>query len=77
MEMGKMEHVFIVQHMHDFDDGTEEVKFIGVYRSRDNAEEAVSRLSILPGFKNAKDGFSIDKYELDKDHWIEGYVTQG
>lgn len=70
-----MEYIFIVQHVHDFEDGTEDVKLIGVYRSRENAEKAIVRLSYQPGFRDTKDGFSIDKYELDKDQWVEGYVT--
>ncbi|MCP4118749.1 MAG: hypothetical protein GY737_25815 [Desulfobacteraceae bacterium] len=70
-----MECLFIVQHAHKFDDGTEDVKLIGVYRSRENAEKAISRLSNQPGFRDAQDGFFIDKYELDKDQWTEGYVT--
>jgi hypothetical protein len=71
-----MEYLFVVQHVHEFDDGTEDAKFIGIYGSREKAEKAVMRLSNQPGFRDAKDGFCIDKYELDKDHWADGYVTK-
>ena len=72
-----MTSVFVVQHVHEADDGTEDVKFIGVYSSRETATAAVSRLARQPGFADAADGFSIDELRLDQDHWVEGYVTVG
>jgi hypothetical protein len=70
-----MASVFVLQHVHSREDGDEDVKFIGVYSSRDNAMAAMTRLSRLPGFVNAADGFSIDEYHVDQDHWVEGYVA--
>ena len=72
-----MTSVFVVQHVHEADDGTEDVKFIGVYSSRAAASAAVDRLSRRPGFADAVDGFHIDEHRLDQDHWVEGYVTVG
>ncbi len=66
---------FLVHHSHSFDDGTEDVKPIGVYSTRVAAQSAVQRVSVLKGFANNSDGFSIDEYEIDRDHWTEGYVT--
>lgn len=70
-----MASVFVLQHVHVLDDGNEDVKFIGVYSSRETAEGAVARLSRLPGFSDAPDGFHVDEYRVDQDHWVEGYVT--
>jgi len=67
--------VFVVQHLHVQDDGEEDVKFIGVYSSRETAQAAVERLKLKPGFCDAPDGFSIDPYTLDDDNWTSGYVT--
>lgn len=67
--------VYIVQHVHEFEDSHEDYKFIGVYSTRQKAEEAVSRLRTKDGFRNIPEGFEIDEYELDEDHWTEGYVT--
>jgi hypothetical protein len=67
--------VFVLQHVHVFDDDTEDVKFIGVYSSRESAQAAIVRLSNASGFSEAKTGFHIDEYQLDQDHWVEGYVT--
>jgi hypothetical protein len=67
--------LFVVQHLHVLDGGEENVKFIGVYSTRDAAQAAVDRLALKPGFRETPDGFSIDPYTLDEDNWTEGYVT--
>jgi hypothetical protein len=81
-----MKSVFVVQHLHLLPDGEENVCFIGVYRSLDAAKSAAQRLGTLPGFcmhpqvidprqTDEEQGFYIDEYELDKDHWTEGFKT--
>lgn len=69
-----MTSVYVVQHTHAREGGDEDVKFIGVYSSRDKADEAVARLSRQPGFSDTPDGFSVDEYRLDQDQWAEGFV---
>ena len=70
-----MKYVYVVQHLHSFPDGTEDVKFIGVYSSELEAKNAVNRLRLVSGFSSHPEGFSVDRYEIDKDHWVEGFVT--
>ena len=70
-----MTRVYVLQHVHSADDGEEEVKFIGVYSSRESAEAAIIRLGKAPGFSEAPGGFHIDEYQIDKDQWVEGYST--
>jgi hypothetical protein len=70
-----MTSVFVLQHVHSREDRVEDVKFIGVYSSRDKAQAAVARLGRLPGFADAPDGFHIDEYRVDQDHWAQGYVV--
>ena len=65
--------VYVLQHVHSRGNGAEDVKFIGVYSSRENALSAIAKLSQTPGFSDAPNGFHIDEYQLDKDHWVEGY----
>jgi len=67
--------VFVVQHVHEFDDGTEDVKLIGVYSTEERANAAVGRLKDQPGFRDAPKGFSVDRYPMDKDHWLGGFET--
>ena len=70
-----MTKVYVLQHVHSLDDGAEDVKFIGVYSSRENAQAAIVRLGQAPGFSEAPAGFHIDEYQVDKDQWVEGYST--
>lgn len=70
-----MNSVFVLHHLHSDDEYGDDAKFIGVYRSRANAEAAIARLSVQPGFRDHCHGFTIDEYELDKDHWCEGFVS--
>ena len=58
--------VHVLQHVHSLEDGAEDVKFIGVYSSRDNAQRAITRLSQSPGFFESPDGFCIDEYQMDR-----------
>lgn len=53
---------------------TGKVKVIGIYSSRALAEEAEGRSRELPGFVDEPDGFTIEQYEVDRDHWPRGFV---
>jgi hypothetical protein len=65
-----MDRVFLLWHEHDDD-----AKLIGVYSSEENATAARGRASDKAGFIETPEGFTIDRYELDVDHWTEGYVA--
>ena len=69
-----MTHVYVVQHLREDPDGYDDVKFIGVYSTLQKAEEAVMRHKLLPGFIETPQGFCVEQYEVDKDHWTEGFV---
>lgn len=69
------EDVFILQHVYQVGN-TEEVKFIGVYSSLDEAKNAISRLKNKPGFKDYPDScFVVDRHTINKDSWEEGFTT--
>lgn len=53
---------------------TGKVKLIGIYSSKVLAEAAETRARLLPGFAEEPDGFTIEPYEIDKDHWPRGFV---
>lgn len=48
-------------------------KILGVYSTRERAEDRVGRARLLPGFRDEPDCFLVDGYELDTDEWSEGY----
>jgi hypothetical protein len=68
-------HIFILWHVHELPD-EEDIKLIGVYSTRELAEQAQQRALTQPGFCDAPEGFCIDCYQVNKDHWTEGYITQ-
>ena len=51
------------------------MKLIGVYGSQEKAQEAVDRLRLVEGFRDHPNGFSIDRYIVDQDHWAAGFAT--
>jgi hypothetical protein len=70
-----MTDVFVLQHVHEFEDGRESMQFVGVYSTATLATEAIERLSLQSGFRETPGGFHIDTYRLDEDNWTEGYKT--
>jgi hypothetical protein len=48
---------------------------IGVYRTEADAKAAIERLRHKPGFTTFPDGFQVSPYELNQDHWTDGFVV--
>ena len=71
-----MTEVFVLQHVARQDSDDEDTKFIGVYSTESAAQETIQRLTQRPGFADYPRGFHIDRYELDHDHWAEGFVSE-
>jgi len=82
-----MKSVFLLEHLHTQDDGEEDWKTIGVYETRECATSAIERLKAKKGFcdypgmidhasNDIKNGFNIDEYYLNTDHWDTGFVTE-
>jgi hypothetical protein len=67
--------VYLLWHVHELAAGQDDEKLIGVYSSKDEANEALKRAKHLPGFCELPDGFVIAPYTLDEDYWLEGYCT--
>ena len=65
-----MKYVYTVYHVNPKND---DKKSIGVYFSLIEAEAVVAKYKSIKGFRDAPDHFYIDKYELNKMYWSEGY----
>jgi hypothetical protein len=70
-----MNRVFVLQHVREDSDGSEDIKFIGVFSTQDLAQESIDRHIKLPGFCDHPTGFEISECELDKDEWNTGFFT--
>jgi len=71
-----MSAVFLVSHTHALrldDEG--DVKILGVFSTEASAKLAIRRAKTRPGFRDHPKGFSVDRYELDRDEWSEGFLT--
>jgi hypothetical protein len=66
--------VYVLFHFHDLED-LADAKIIGIYSSREDADDAKRRAVQMPGFKESPDGFHIDPYTLDMDNWSHGFET--
>ena len=68
------ESVFLLWYVKERDgDGAD--LLIGVYRTEPDVEAAIDRLKSKAGFVDAPKGFRINRYELNRDHWENGYVV--
>jgi hypothetical protein len=54
-------------------EGKDKELLLGVYSSEAAAKSAIQRLQDKPGFVSFPAGFQIHPYELDRDHWTEGF----
>jgi hypothetical protein len=70
-----MQFVYLMWHLHPTPSDDENAKFIGAYRTENDAKRAIERLRHQPGFRHFPENFHIEKYEINKDHWTEGFVT--
>ena len=51
-------------------------KLIGVYEKKSDASSTIERLKTKPGFSEEGGAFEIASYELNKDHWTEGFIRR-
>lgn len=75
MGIDNLQEVYILHHGRDLEDGHEDIKILGIFSSESKASELVKKYKKMPGFKDSPDGFSINKYIIDKSEWTEGFTT--
>jgi hypothetical protein len=64
-----MKQVFILWHRYPDEPDDDNAKLLGVYSSKEIAEERRDRK-----YRQLRTGeFTIDQYEVDEDHWNEGF----
>jgi hypothetical protein len=51
----------------------EDVKLLGVYKTKLDAEAAMAQLKDKPGFRDPGGEWSCVEFELGKIHWSEGF----
>ena len=53
----------------------DEVMLLGCYSTEEGANERITRARLLPGFADEPECFTINRHEVDRDAWTEGYVV--
>jgi hypothetical protein len=64
----------LLWHVREDDPYKEDAKLIGAYSSPAAAAAAIDRVKSQPGFRDYVAGFEISAYDIDKDHWSEGFI---
>lgn len=67
-----MRTLYCLEHTYELM-GNDESKFIGIYASREKAEEVIEEYKKLPGFKDHPNDFYIKEYEMNVDYWRDGF----
>jgi hypothetical protein len=71
----EMNKVYVLQHVITYSAFDDNTKLIGVYSSENAGRSAIGRLKSKPGFIDSRGEFHLEGYELDLDHWVEGFVS--
>lgn len=64
--------VFLLLHIINSD--ADSLKIIEVYSSRKAANQAIKRLSKIPGFRDYTSGFHVDEYTIDRDNLVYAFA---
>ena len=67
-----MNYIYMVAHLNPKND---DEKHIGSYLTYEEAASVVEKYKQFEGFRDAPDCFYIDKYEIGKLYWPEGYYS--
>jgi hypothetical protein len=70
---GSVQLLWLVQER---EEGEDTELLIAVYQTQQGAKAAIERLQGKPGFAEYPAGFMTESYELNKDHWTEGFIRQ-
>jgi homoserine kinase type II len=68
--------VHLVWFVKEMPEGIDDAELlIGVYSSEAEANAGIQRVKNQPGFVEFQEGFQIHPYELNRDHWTEGFIV--
>jgi hypothetical protein len=74
MEISMAQSVFLLRHEREVEE-LEHIIVLGVYSTRQAAEEAQEYFRTQRGFRDYPDGFVLQETLLDQHMWSEGFVT--
>ena len=75
MASQELQQVYLLWHTHELEDGESSEKLLGAYSTEEKATSRIAAARKLPGFREAPAGFEVAPYVVDRDEWVEGFVT--
>ena len=75
MASQELQQVYLLWHTRELEDGESDEKLLGVYSTEEKATSRIASARKLPGFREAPAGFEVAPYVVDRDEWVEGFVT--
>ena len=75
MASQELQQVYLLWHTHELEDGESSEKLLGAYSTEEKATSRIASARKLPGFREAPAGFEVAPYVVDRDEWVEGFVT--
>ena len=70
-----MQKIYYLYHVRYEDTDDEDFRIIGIYSSRKQAKLAIERMKKKPGFIDFPDDFQIIQDVINREGWLEGFVT--
>ena len=67
--------VYVLWFVQEQEDRNDSELLIGVYTSESEAKAAIERLKNQKGFVEFPEGFQIHEYQLNRDHWTQGFMV--
>jgi hypothetical protein len=68
-----MTKVYLLCHDYETSTSPDNGIIIGLFSTHELTSKAIEALSSKPGFANFKNGFTIDTYIVNEDHWRDGF----
>jgi hypothetical protein len=69
-----MKYTYVLQHEHVISEDNEDVKFIGAYSYQKEAEKAIARLKVQPGFAIHQKFFVLINMKLIKIIGVKAFL---
>lgn len=70
-----MDTVYDLWFIREYDKREDTQLHIGIYASKEAAQEAVRQLRDKPGFSDYPEGFEIVSTKLGLTGWVDGFIT--
>jgi hypothetical protein len=65
--------IYLLSHDYETPTSLDNGILLGIYHSEADARKSKEELATQPGFDQFPNGFHIDRYQINEDHWTDGF----